>query len=720
MATLVLSTVGTMLGGPVGGAVGSLLGQSIDQQILGPGPREGPRLGDLSVQTSSYGTAIPKIFGRMRVAGSIIWSTDLTEDSQTEGAKGQPDSVTYSYSASFAVALSSRPIASVGRIWADGKLIRTVDGQFTVNTGFRTLLGWEDQEPDPLISSVEGIGFAPAYRGVAIAIFENLQLAEFGNRIPFLTFEVVAEVGPVSIGELLNELSNGAISCSASSPQLPGYAAHGTTIAAAIEPVVEICGIDLLDDGSALVSPSTVVSTVVEPDIGCSADDSPAPRIERTQVASSQIPSQLSLRYYDPDREYQAGLAKASIENRNNSADQFDLPAVLEAGAAKALAETLLARRWGERDRLTLRLPPAYAALRGGSLVLAPGLDSAWKAHRITIESLAVTVELRPVYATFNSLAADPGRVLTSAGAVPAETMLAVAELPDDGTGSSDSPVVVVAASNDAATWRQVPLQLEIGTSVSTEQTATARAIFGTAATALSSGPSDLFDCISTVDVDLARSSDWLESRDDDAIAAGDNLALLGSELVQFANVTPLGSGRFRLSRLVRGRRGTEWAMALHSEGEMFLLLETVKLRRLPLTRAQTGGRMKVVAVGLADSAQTPKEIVIAGEALRPPSPVRLRAWFDGAGNLECHWVRRSRLGWAWLDGVDVPLGCATETYRVSLSGTAGHVELETSAPQAVFSAAQVAAVGNGDVNVQAMQVGDFGVSRPASFLLTI
>ena len=99
---------------------------------------------------------------------------------------------------------------------------------------------------------------------------------------------------------------------------------------------------------------------------------------------------------------------------------------------------------------------------------------------------------------------------------------------------------------------------------------------------------------------------------------------------------------------------------------------------------------------------------------------MRLRAWFDGAGNLECHWVRRSRLGWDWLDGVDVPLGCATETYRVSLSGTVGHVALETSAPQAVFSAAEVAAVGNGDVNVQAMQVGDFGVSRPASFLLAI
>ena len=90
MATLALSTVGTLFGGPVGGAIGSLVGQSIDQQIFGS-PRRGPRLGDLSVQTSSYGTQIPRIYGTMRVAGSIVWSTDLVQSGETSGAKGQPD-----------------------------------------------------------------------------------------------------------------------------------------------------------------------------------------------------------------------------------------------------------------------------------------------------------------------------------------------------------------------------------------------------------------------------------------------------------------------------------------------------------------------------------------------------------------------------------------------------------------------------------------------------
>ena len=75
-----------------------------------PRRRQGPRLGDLAVQTSSYGTPIPKIFGTMRVAGTVIWATDLAEHRSTSGGKGRPKATTYSYSASFAVALSARPV----------------------------------------------------------------------------------------------------------------------------------------------------------------------------------------------------------------------------------------------------------------------------------------------------------------------------------------------------------------------------------------------------------------------------------------------------------------------------------------------------------------------------------------------------------------------------------------------------------------------------------
>ncbi len=224
MATLILSTVGTALGGPIGGMIGTVIGQSIDQQLLGGGPRRGPRLGDLSVQTSSYGSMIPRLYGTMRVAGTVIWSTDLEESSELAGdGKNEPERVVYSYTASFAVALSCREASSVGRIWADGKLIRGAAGDLKVGGAFRFLNGSEGQAIDPLIATLEGFGTTPAYRGLALAVFEDLMLGDFSNRIPSLTFELVADPDGIEVGAILEDASEGLIDCRDARP-VAGYA----------------------------------------------------------------------------------------------------------------------------------------------------------------------------------------------------------------------------------------------------------------------------------------------------------------------------------------------------------------------------------------------------------------------------------------------------------------------------------------------------------------
>ena len=125
MATIAFTALGTALGGPLGGALGSLVGNRLDRAIIGGRDRFGARVKELSVTTSSYGTPLPRHYGTMRSAGSIVWATDLKESGEsTGGGKGRPATTNYSYSASFAVALASRPIRRVGRIWADGNLLR--------------------------------------------------------------------------------------------------------------------------------------------------------------------------------------------------------------------------------------------------------------------------------------------------------------------------------------------------------------------------------------------------------------------------------------------------------------------------------------------------------------------------------------------------------------------------------------------------------------------
>ncbi|MGH6922561.1 MAG: baseplate multidomain protein megatron, partial [Propylenella sp.] len=201
MATLVLGIAGGAVGslfGPAGAilgrAAGALAGYTLDQALFGARRKvEGPRLSDLQVQASTEGAVIPRVYGRARLAGEIIWATDFEEvrNTETEGGKGGPQvTVTeYSYFANFAVGLCEGEIARIGRIWADGKPLDRA--AFT----FRVYRGTEDQEADSLIVAKEGE--APAYRGTAHVVFERMPLADFGNRIPQLTFEVFRPVAGI-------------------------------------------------------------------------------------------------------------------------------------------------------------------------------------------------------------------------------------------------------------------------------------------------------------------------------------------------------------------------------------------------------------------------------------------------------------------------------------------------------------------------------------------
>ncbi|WP_243406241.1 phage tail protein [Sphingosinicella sp. YJ22] len=373
MATLVLTTVGTMVGGPIGGAIGAVLGQAIDQRLFAPKARHGPRLGDLSVQTSAYGSAIPKIFGTMRVAGTVIWSTEIIERRATSGGgKGRPGTVDYSYGASFAVALSGRPIAEVRRIWADGKLLRGAAGDWKAKTGFRFYPGSENQVPDPLIASAEGTGLAPAFRGIAYVMFEELELADFGNRIPSLSFEVVADPGPVTIGAVAEELSGGALAAG-ETPALAGFAAGGDSVRAAIEDLAGIVPLSIADDGSQLV-----ISLASEPvQVVAAQEEAGRRKVERRAAAT--LPREVTVTYYDAARDYQTGLQRATAAGGAEArGEQRALPAVLDAAAAKAIAERRLECLWVGRTSATVTLGWSRAELRAGTLVELEGEGGMW------------------------------------------------------------------------------------------------------------------------------------------------------------------------------------------------------------------------------------------------------------------------------------------------------------------------------------------------------
>lgn len=235
--------IGSFFGYPMlGAAIGGMIGGALDPP---KGPKiEGPRLNDLSVQTSTYGAQIPVIKGSVATFGNIFWvennalkETKKTEEQGGKGGGGSAEYTTYSYSATFALGLCLGPIDSVRRIWCSGKLIYdsgngTIGGTLANGITMSSLwpgsdythaipeaanggaihiyTGTSTQEPDPRMQAALGVANTPAYRGLAYIVFEDFQLADFGNSLMGAQFKVeVVETASTTQYSIQTRVQNG-------------------------------------------------------------------------------------------------------------------------------------------------------------------------------------------------------------------------------------------------------------------------------------------------------------------------------------------------------------------------------------------------------------------------------------------------------------------------------------------------------------------------------
>lgn len=588
--------------------------RSVDEQLFGPGPRKGPRLGDLSVQTSSYGSAIPRIYGTMRVAGTVIWATDLVEEESYEATgKWAPGVVRYRYSANLAVALSSRPVREVRRIWADGKLIRGEASDWKVDCQFRLMTGGEDQAVDPLVASEETEALAPAFRGLAVAVFERLDLSSFGNRIPMITFEVVADDGLVGVATLLSDASGGVIVDAPGGPAVSGYAAHGSSAADAIAPLVEAYGFSLQDVGDrvAVGVPATIIS-INHDEMGCAAVAKAHPAIEWDRDGDSDLPSFLTLQFYDAARDWQAGQVRVAAGGPGRRGAQVEFPAVFTPDAAKTLAMTMLAQRWGRSERIRLRLPPSRIGLRCGDELDVPGRGR-WRVESSEIDGLAIVVDARRADHAVPVAVADGGRSVTEVDETVTRTTLGLFEVPQ-----SDGRSILQVAASSAGGFGSVPVELRVGGGLIASVAASRKARLGTLMSAMASDAA-------TVDVMLVDARQWLLNADAAAISAGANRAMIGHEMIQFASAENLGGGAYRLGDLVRGVRGTGWAKVEHGAGEGFCLVDGAAMVPIAIDESLVGETIVATSFGLADIEPLPEAgLVYAGSSIDeiPPATV--------------------------------------------------------------------------------------------------
>lgn len=201
-----------------GAALGSAVGGMLDKSGSNT---QGPRLDDLKVQVSTYGGAIPTVYGTMRVGGNVIWSTDKLEigTTQTAGKGGGASNTSYKYYVHMAIALCYGPITGIRKIWQDGRLIYDASSGAPLASALASAsnlfanvqlyYGDESQLPDPIIESWEGVGNVPAYRGIAYVRMIAVECP--GGRVPQFSFEASTSLSSsVSVQNVVSPVSMGA------------------------------------------------------------------------------------------------------------------------------------------------------------------------------------------------------------------------------------------------------------------------------------------------------------------------------------------------------------------------------------------------------------------------------------------------------------------------------------------------------------------------------
>lgn len=175
-------------------------------------------------------------------------------------------------------------------------------------------------------------------------------------------------------------------------------------------------------------------------------------------------------------------------------------------------------------------------------------------------------------------------------------------------------------------------------------------ATWGLVGTAINAVSQHLWDNTTVITVQLKTGT--LVSKTDAAVLAGENLCMVGQECIAFGVATLISPGTYQLSHLLRGRRGTEWAIPNHVANELFVMLDS-GIVEIPCTETDRGKtfKYKTVTYGSDLTKVDPIDVQIFGTNTLPWTVANLTLERDTTSQAwTIDWIERPRFNNGLID----------------------------------------------------------------------
>lgn len=443
------------------------------------------------------------------------------------------------------------------------------------------------------------------------------------------------------------------------------------------------------------------------------------PRYSVVIKQDTDIPRKLTLNFADSGKDQQANtvISQRPLDSVDGQrTQQIDMTTYVATPAeAQQFSDRYFRRLWNEREEISLALSAQRLAIEPGDAynLSLDGVERYARCVETTFAGGRINTRWVRDALSFNALSSGEGADMEGRDEdelfISTPTRGIVLDLPllQDVHNDTNPLFYYGAGSYSTSNWPGATIfeRDAEGDYVEWNSVAAAdKAAWGYATEAWDAADYHVWDNATSVNVNVKGE---LTSRTEAEIDANPtiNMAVLGDEVFNFKTATLQGDGSYTLSGFKRGRRGTEWAIGDHAEGDLFVLAEDLTHDARGLSDIGTEYTFKAQSGGRALEGASAFTETLDAASLKPYAP----AHFKGVRNTVTNdwvftWTRRTRVGGRWTGLTTIPLGETTESYKVRIyNGSTLERTLTVSSETATWtSAQQVTDLGSNQTSVTA------------------